>query len=97
MIKRNAEEIIKEVERYMRGESTQGAEGKRLGVSKTSFRSWIRRYETFGSEGFQHTRNRQYSSELKYAAVRDYYNTQRRQHRLDCQTPASYRSLLEAA
>ena len=25
-----------------------------------------------------------------------YYNTQRRQHRLDCQTPASYRSLLEA-
>lgn len=25
------------------------------------------------------------------------YNTQRRQHRLDCQTPASYRSLLEAA
>lgn len=27
MIKRNAEEIIEEVERYMRGESTQGAEG----------------------------------------------------------------------
>ena len=26
-----------------------------------------------------------------------YYNTQRRQHRLDCQTPAGYRSLLEAA
>ncbi len=26
-----------------------------------------------------------------------YYNTQRRQHRLDCQTPASYRGLLEAA
>lgn len=26
-----------------------------------------------------------------------YYNTQRRQHRLDCQTPASYRRLLEAA
>ena len=26
-----------------------------------------------------------------------YYNTQRRQHKLDCQPPASYRSLLEAA
>lgn len=26
-----------------------------------------------------------------------YYNTQRRQHRLDCQAPASYHSLLEAA
>lgn len=38
MIKRSTEEIIKAVERYMRGESMQVAEGKRLGVSKTSFR-----------------------------------------------------------
>ena len=34
------------------------------------------------------------------AAVKEfihYYNTQRRQHRLNCQSPASYRSLIEAA
>ena len=74
MSKRSTEEIIQAVKRYMRGESTQGTEGKRLGVSKATFQSWIRRYETFGLEGFQHTKNRQYSSELKYAAVRDYLN-----------------------
>lgn len=74
MTKRSTEEIIQAVERYIRGESTQITERKRLGVSKSTFRSWIRRYETFGPEEFQHTKNRQYSSELKYAAVRDYLN-----------------------
>jgi len=74
MSKRNAEEIVQAVERYICGESTRIAERKRLGVSETTFLDWIRRYETFGAEGFQHTKNRQYSSELKHAAVRDYLN-----------------------
>ena len=74
MSKGSTEEIIQAVERYMGGESTQEMERKRLGVSKSTFQSWIRRYETFGTEGFQRTKNRQYSSELKYAAVRDYLN-----------------------
>ena len=72
MSKRNAEEIIQSVERCIRGESTRAMEGKRLGVSRTTFQSWLRRYETFGSEGFRRTKNQQYSSELKQAAVRDY-------------------------
>ena len=74
MIKRSTEEVIQAVERYIRGETTQEAERKRIGVGKSTFRSWIRRYKTFGSEGFQHTKNRQYSLELKYTAVRDYLN-----------------------
>ena len=72
MSKRSAEEIIQAVERYISGKSTQASEAKRLGVSKAAFQSWLRRYETFGLEGFQHTRNQKYSSELKLAAVRDY-------------------------
>lgn len=72
MSKRSTEEIIQAVERYMHGESTRVEERKRLGVSETTFRNWIRRYETFGLEGFQHTKNQQYSSELKQAAVRNY-------------------------
>lgn len=74
MSKRNAEEIIQAVERCLCGESTQAMERKRLEVSKTTFQGWLRRYETFGAEGFQHTRNREYSSELKKAAVLDYLN-----------------------
>ena len=34
----------------------------------------VERYNTFEPEGFQHTKNQQYSSELKQAAVRDYLN-----------------------
>lgn len=74
MSKRSAEEIIQSLERYMRGESTRVTERKRLGVSKTTYQSWLKRYETFGSEGFQHTKNQHYSSELKQSAVRDYLN-----------------------
>lgn len=74
MSKRSAEEIIQSVERCIRGESTRVTEGKRLGVSKTTFQNWLRRYETFGSEGFRCTKNQQYSSELKQAAVQDYLN-----------------------
>ena len=74
MSKRSLEEIIPAVERCIRGESTQTTERERLGVSKSTFRSWLRRYDTFGPEGFQRTKYQQYSSELKYAAVRDYLN-----------------------
>lgn len=51
MSKRSAEEIIQAVERYVCGESTRVTERKRLGVSKTTFRSWLRQYETFGPKG----------------------------------------------
>ena len=74
MSKRTPEEIIHSVERYQRGETSQGAEAKRLGVSKQTFQDWIRKYETFGAEGFEHTGNRKYSSELKASAVQDYLN-----------------------
>lgn len=74
MSKRTPEEIIHSVERYQRGETSQGAEAKRLGVSKQTFRDWVRKYETFGAEGFEHTGNRKYSSELKASAVQAYLN-----------------------
>ena len=37
MSKRTPEEIIQSVERYQRGETSQGSEVKRLGVSKQTF------------------------------------------------------------
>lgn len=74
MSKNNIAEIIKAVERYENGETSQDAEAKRLGVSKQAFRDWVRKYETFGAEGFKHTGNRKYSSELKVSAVQAYLN-----------------------
>lgn len=74
MSKNNVDEITKAVERYKNGETSQGAEAKRLGVSRRTFRDWVRKYETFGAEGFEHTGNRKYSSELKESAVQAYLN-----------------------
>ena len=74
MPKRDKEEIIKAVERYKRGETSQRVEAKKCGVSQQTFQDWIRRYETFGAGGFENTGNRKYSSELKESAVKAYLN-----------------------
>ena len=74
MAKRTPEEIIHSVERYQRGETSQGAEAKRLGVSKQTFQDWIRKYETFGEKVFRRTEKRRYSKELKLSAVQAYLN-----------------------
>ena len=60
MPKISKEEIIKAVERYKRGEMSQKAEAKKQGVSHQTFQDWIRRYETFGSDGFGNTGNRKF-------------------------------------
>lgn len=72
MSKRSLNEIIRLVERHQRGETSQGAEAKILGVSQQTFRDCIRIYETFGESGFLSTERQHYSSELKLAAVKDY-------------------------
>lgn len=74
MFKNNIDEIIKAVERYKRGEASQKSEAKKQGVSQRTFQDWIRKYETFGAEGFLRTRNREYSTELKESAVNAYLN-----------------------
>ena len=74
MSKRAPEEIIHSVERYQRGETSQGAEAKRLGVSRQAFQDWVREYETFGGNGFRRAGRQQYSKELKLAAVQAYLN-----------------------
>ena len=72
MSKRTPEEIIHSVERYQRGETSQGAEAKRLGVSQQTFQDWNRKHETFGIDGFEHTGHRNYQRELKKSAVNAY-------------------------
>ena len=74
MSKRATEEIIHSVERYQRGEISQGAEAKRLGVSKQTFLDWVRKYETFGESVYRCAERRRYSKELKRSAVQAYLN-----------------------
>ena len=74
MRKRSTEEIINAVKRYQEGNTSQKKEAKKLGVSQQTFQDWIRRYETFGIDGFQQKEYRKYSKTVKEAAVRDYLN-----------------------
>ena len=52
MSKRTPEEIIHSVERYQRGETSQGAEAKRLGVSKQAFQDGLEYMKPMGKAGF---------------------------------------------
>lgn len=69
MSKRSPEEIIKAVERYKRGETSQKAEARILRISLQTFQDWVRKYETFGGSYFQKKQRQQYSLELRLAAV----------------------------
>ena len=71
--KASPEEKTLLVERYLRGEISQRQAGRIAGVSKNSFCSWIKKYESEGSLAFHNTEhNRNYSEEIKQQAVMDY-------------------------
>lgn len=71
--KATPEEKILLVERCLRGKLDQSQASKIAQVSESSFRKWIKKYESEGSSAFLTQRgNRVYSEELKRQAVIDY-------------------------
>lgn len=59
------EVIIAAVKRCVSGESSYTEEMKLLGVPKQTLQDWIRKYETFGIEGFLPSGNEKYSKRTK--------------------------------
>ena len=68
------EVIIAAVKRCVSGESSHTEEMKLLGVPKQTLQDWIRKYETFGIEGFLPSGNEKYSKGTKERAVNAYLN-----------------------
>ena len=68
------EVIIAAVKRCVSGESSYTEEMKLLGVPKQTLQDWIRKYETFGIEGFLPSGNVKYSKGTKERAVNAYLN-----------------------
>lgn len=68
------EVIIAAVKRCVSGESSYTEEMKLLGVPKQTLQDWIRKYETFGIEGFLSSGNEKYSKGTKERAVNAYLN-----------------------
>lgn len=71
--KATPEEKVSLVQQYLDGEISQAQAIKIAGISKSSFRLWIKRYEAEGSAAFiPSENNRVYTVELKRQAVEDY-------------------------
>lgn len=69
----SAEEKIKGVENYLRGELSLSEVACKYSVSKSSFLVWVSNYQVFGREGVQAKhRQKVYSTELQKATVEDY-------------------------
>jgi transposase-like protein len=68
------EVIIAAVKRCVSGESSYTEEMKLLGVPKQTLQDWIRKYDTFGIEGFLPSGNEKYSKGTKERAVNAYLN-----------------------
>ena len=68
------EVIIAAVKRCVSGESSYTEEMKLLGVPKQTLQDWIRKYETFGIEGFLPSGNEKYAKGTKERAVNAYLN-----------------------
>lgn len=67
------ENKLKAVLEYLDGNTTQMDTAKKYNVSLASFQRWIRKYTAEGADGLKPAvRKKEYSAELKYAAVQDY-------------------------
>ena len=64
--------MINAVQEYLEGQTSQQAIAKRLGITRSSFQAWIRKYQSMGANAFTQNGNRCYSKDLKEQAVTDY-------------------------
>lgn len=64
--------MIKAVQEYQNGQASQKAIADRLGITKASFQTWIRKYRSMGPDAFLQKGKKRYSKELKEQAVTDY-------------------------
>jgi Transposase and inactivated derivatives len=64
---------IEAVEKYKRGEGSQGSIAREYAVDKASVREWIANYEAMGPSGLAvQQMNNRYSTEIKTAAIEAY-------------------------
>lgn len=66
------EEKICAIEEYLAGNSSMNSIAEQLGISRESFRQWIAKYESMGTEAFFTAQNKHYSKAEKEQAVTSY-------------------------
>ena len=67
-----AEEKIRAIKEYLEGNSSMSSIAKELGINKESFRQWVAKYESIGTEAFFTEQNKHYSKAEKEQAITSY-------------------------
>jgi transposase-like protein len=69
----SSSEKIEAVEQFLRGEISQPAQARKLGINLRTFQDWIRKYQSMGTEGLlERKKNKNYPTETKQSAVEEY-------------------------
>lgn len=63
---------LKAINEYLRGEGTTYTISSKYGVTRSSFRGWLRKYKSIGSNGFNLKHNNNYTEEFKLKVVKSY-------------------------
>lgn len=67
------EQKLQAVTEYLQGQTSQSKIAAKYGISTSSFQAWLIKYEAEGADGLKKSNKyKQYSAELKYAAVSEY-------------------------
>ena len=64
--------MVKAVQEHLNGQASQQTIADRLGITKTTFQMWIRKYRSMGPDAFIQEGQKHYPKELKEQAVADY-------------------------
>lgn len=81
---------------YENGNFTVKELCKKFGISKTSFKKWVKQFQKYGTEGLRYSSPwKSYSKELKVTAVRDYLSGQYSQTELISMYDISSTSVLK--
>lgn len=67
------EQKLQAVTEYLQGQTSQSKVAAKYGVKLSSFQTWLRKYNSEGTDGLKKSNKyKQYPVELKYAAVSEY-------------------------
>ena len=85
------------VEKYIKENKSPSELANKLGISVEQFKVWVRKYKENGAEGLKNSpKNRYYSLEVKYSAVKDYLSGKGSQYDICDKYKISSHSVLQS-
>ncbi|MGL5663143.1 MAG: transposase, partial [Cetobacterium sp.] len=84
------------VEKYIKGEESSVELASTLGISRSQFLEWVRKYNANGAESLRsYSKNKYYSPEIKESAINDYVSGKGSLDNICCKYNISSHSVLK--